>query len=884
MEEDKKKEILSEEKSFSHLSSELDTQGTPVGEKTPLFFEGPSLDVSPNDASRFLNNESGEVSFGNMSELNVATDLLESLDLRSMYMQGYGHNDALFNSSQSPTKKSGGFSIGRRMNTSNEERIPSLTYTTGSSNGSSRPSVYKDDAVSDIQDDEYADIPQRIIYSNGAASQDDSSEKSNFISSTSSPKSTLVGSLSRPNDYSNETEENGRLSRPISSNGKPLPPLPFSPERVPRALPRTPQLLPSKVNYEMPSDDSLTSETVDYNLQHPLAPIQEAPVEDTTEHVSTSVFDDDVNKSMFSSDSLRKKVQAKLEAKRASDGSFYLSSSQDNDGFSKESVSREQIPNVLDDYMDNGEKVVTNDNYRSPSKRGSVTYKEVPRYSLAAAKIKFSIASQRGRIKSSSSIDNLSAILDSDELHQKLITPIPGSKRTFSNITANDVASQSDFIPSSSQSQKEGAWNISETGTVAYYEPSFEVSDKIAEARESTPISDEGTNNRPRSLEIDRSKSNRVNKPKIGSTAAGAENVAPRPSTSLGFVKRDIFEDKPKSLPKSGRFFIHLNYFRHLSSPFVGDQPGMRISVVTPSQSVQLPWQLNKSNDRLDHDFTFPADDKFAVDFMFFDMPHSSSIQDKNQTFTKSNPQAVNVETKSKTKRLFERLFNRRKKRKLAKSNSLNGGKQKPNKLTKVSGIATLTLSHVKDNCFGKVLVTEIPIRLQAMSGKTGLKLNDVIGNLSLSCLYIPELAVPESEMPITLGQANQDLRHIRQTYIYKEGYIYILEGTSVRRRFAVLSSKKISLYTDKGGDFLLGLKAVGNVRSLSIADCDKEMLNLGITMGILMITDKGVRVKFYSDSEKECTKWIEALNAHSLVLERENQRPWLQEFVKLIQ
>ncbi|WBW74961.1 anillin-related medial ring protein Mid1 [Schizosaccharomyces osmophilus] len=884
MEENKRKDIFTGEQSFSQLSSELDTQGTPVGEKTPLFFEGPSLDVSPNDASRFLSNESGDVSFGNMSELNVATDLLESLDLRSMYMQGYGHNNALYNSSQSPTRKSGGFSMGRRTNPSNEERIPSLTYTTGSSNVSSRPSMFKEDGVSDIQDDQSAEISQRIVYSEGDASRDDSLDKSDFISSASSPKSTPVGSLSRPDDYSNKAEANGRLPRPASSIGKPLPPLPFSPERVSRALPHTPQLLSSKVNYEMPSDDSLKNETVDYHPQHPLAPIQEAPVEDTTEQVSASVFEDDANKSLVSSDSLRKKVQAKLEAKRASDGSFYLSSSQDNDEFSKESMSNEQIPNILEDYVDNNEKIITNDYCQSPSKRGSVTYKEVPRYSLAAAKIKFSVASQRGRIKSSSSIDNLSAILDSDELHHKPITPIPGSKRTFSNITANDIAGQSDFAPTSPQSEREGAWNVSETGTVAYYEPTFDVSDKIDEVRQSTPVSDEEAINRSKSLEIDRSKSNRINKPKVGSAAVGVENVTPRPSTSLGFVKRDIFEDKPKSLPKSGRFFIHLNYFRHVSSPFVGDQPGMRISVVTPSQSVQLPWQVNKGNDILDHDFTFPADDKFTVNFMFFDMPHRNTREKEQANSAKNDSEAVNVESKSKTKRLFERLFNRRKKRKLSKFSSLNGGKQKPDYLARVSGMATLTLSRVKNKCSGKVLVTEIPIRLQAISGKSDLKLNDVIGNLSLSCLYIPELAIPESEMPITLSQANQDLRHVRQSYIYKEGHVYILEGTSVRRRYAVLSSKKISLYTDKGGDFLLGLKAVGDARILSIADCDKEVLNLGITMGILLTTDKGVRVKFYSESEKECTKWFEVLNTHSLVLERGIQTPWLQEFVKLIQ
>ncbi|EPY50575.1 medial ring protein Mid1 [Schizosaccharomyces cryophilus OY26] len=887
MEDNKRKDIYTGEQSVTQLNSELDTQATPMGEKTPLFFEGPSLDASPNNASRLLSNESGEPSFGNMSELNVATDLLESLDLRSMYMQGYGHNDALFYSSQSPTKKSDGFSLGRRSNPSNEERIPSLTHTTGSSNISSGPSMIKDDGVPVSQDDHYIEMAPNNVYPEGAASRDDSLYDSNLISSPFSPKNTPAGSLLKPGDNFTEAEVNDGLPYSVSYTGKPLPPLPLSAENHFRALPNTPKLLSSKVNYEVPSDDPSATESIDYHPQQPLAPIQEAPVEDTTERISTSVFDDDADKSLISSDGLRKKVHAKLEAKRASDGSFYLSSSQEDDGCSKESImNKEQIPNVLEDYMnmDESEKIATNDNSGLSSGHGSVTYKEVPRYSLAAAKIKFSIASQRGRIKSSSSIDNLSAILSSEELrHKSMMTPIPGSKRTFSNITENDIAGQSDFAPISPQSQRGGAWNISETGTVAFYEPTYEMSDEIDEVRQSTPVSDQGSINRPRSLELSRSKTNRMNKPSMRPGAVGVENVAPRPSTSLGFVKQTIFEDKPKSMPASGRFYIHLNYFRNFSSIFVGDQPGMKISVVTPSQSVQLPWQLNKGNDRLDHDFAFPADDKFTVNFMFFDMLHGKNRDMKQASSAKSDSDPVNLESKSKTKKLFERLFNRRKKRKLAKSNSLSGGKQKIDNPVKVSGMATLALSRVKDKCFGKILATEIPIKMHAVSGKSDLSLNDIIGNLSISCLYIPELSIPESEMPITLNQANQDLRHVRQSYVYKEGYVYKLEGTSVRRRFAVLHSKKISFYTDRGGDLLYSLKAVRDANNLSIRDCDKDLLNLGMTRGIQLNTDKGVRIKFYLESEKDCTKWLQSLNTRSLILERGTQTPWLKEFVKLV-
>nr|4XOH_A Chain A, Division mal foutue 1 protein [Schizosaccharomyces pombe 972h-]4XOH_B Chain B, Division mal foutue 1 protein [Schizosaccharomyces pombe 972h-]4XOH_C Chain C, Division mal foutue 1 protein [Schizosaccharomyces pombe 972h-] len=316
-----------------------------------------------------------------------------------------------------------------------------------------------------------------------------------------------------------------------------------------------------------------------------------------------------------------------------------------------------------------------------------------------------------------------------------------------------------------------------------------------------------------------------------------------------------------------GRFYIHLNSILNISISEVHSP--IKIIVNTPTQNMQLPWQAVNGNNRLDHDFAFHVDDNFKVSFMFLDIPiEDKSNGSKGVSATKDVSNGKPAETKSKA----------------GGSTGSSGGSVV---IKKVSGTATLNLGNVKDSCFGKAFNVEIPIISRGFLEAIPVKINSIgkrtLGNLTLTCLYIPELSVPEQELPFTLEQATMDLRHVRSNYLYNEGYLYRLEDSSIRRRFVVLRSKQLNFYAEKGGQYLDTFQLSKTVVSIPMVNFSEAVSNLGLVAGILATSVDRRHVQLFADSKKVCQKWLQVMNSRSFALDRGTEKLWLQEYVNFM-
>ncbi|CAB60689.1 anillin-related medial ring protein Mid1 [Schizosaccharomyces pombe] len=917
------------EQEFSYREAKdvsLDSKGlensflsSPNREKTPLFFEGNSNETSGYDQTKNFTHGDGDMSLGNLSELNVATDLLESLDLRSMYMHGYGHLDSSFSSQHSPDnrKRMSSTSVFKRINSEEEGRIPSLTYSAGTMNStsSSTASLKGADIVADYETFNPDQNLAELSFDRSKSSRKRAVEVAEF--SRAKTMSPLEYTVQHPYQSHNELSTNPARARAgsvpnlarIPSDVKPVPPAHLSASSTvgPRILPSLPKDT-TEDNPALERVETTASLDMDYKPLEPLAPIQEAPVEDTSEPFS-SVPEATLDDSDISTESLRKKVLAKMEAKRISSGSSYASTLRKVYDFSELSLptngkdydelylqssrnSEPEISTIINDSlqqenMDEDISATSIPKSQAAYGHGSVTYHEVPRYNLTSASVGYSISSQRGRIKSSSTIDNLSAILSSEDLRHPSMQPVPGTKRTYSNYCENEPNKSSQSLVSSESHNVEG-WNYSETGTVGFYDPSAEISASIDELRQSTPVArDSELLSRAHSFDLNRLDLPSQDKSTSYEVPNGTENQSPRPVTSLGFVNETFFEEKPKAPLPLGRFYIHLNSILNISISEVHSP--IKIIVNTPTQNMQLPWQAVNGNNRLDHDFAFHVDDNFKVSFMFLDIPiEDKSNGSKGVSATKDVSNGKPAETKSKARKFFDKLFNRRKKRKLNKAAAVENSKAKKSVvIKKVSGTATLNLGNVKDSCFGKAFNVEIPIISRGFLEAIPVKINSIgkrtLGNLTLTCLYIPELSVPEQELPFTLEQATMDLRHVRSNYLYNEGYLYRLEDSSIRRRFVVLRSKQLNFYAEKGGQYLDTFQLSKTVVSIPMVNFSEAVSNLGLVAGILATSVDRRHVQLFADSKKVCQKWLQVMNSRSFALDRGTEKLWLQEYVNFM-
>ncbi|EEB06103.1 medial ring protein Mid1 [Schizosaccharomyces japonicus yFS275] len=928
-----------------------------TSEKTPLFIERDASFVDQMDQSadeRSQNNmaSTSDVSMGNMSALNVATDLLESLDLRSMYMRGYGHKDAIsgdeddsvYENDQELPSSTDRLPLQDIPQRPNSKRVPSLTFSCSGTCTSASSTDSASDAMLDAVQ-QYDTWYRRHQLRSKSLSEEVLSDFDPSRNSSMRSSSRVSHRGSWAPSCRSESVSSRRSN--VSTSSKPLPPIPadepWQPEN--RALPNVPE----PVAAAAAATTTTVAENVeqkerepsplpfDYKPLEPLTPIQEAALEDASDTTPVT----DLHTPLIS----RSKVLARVESKRATTSESRISLQEkeildeiekfysDNKSFhsilshlqsnnqssapaSREALADSSTINLARGFdADETKSNMYEMSPKSDDEMEDIVIKEVPRHPMSAGNMSTKVVSLRGRIRSSSSFDNLSAIIGSNEnsppMPQKRV--VSGTKRVFSNLTPHPSTESVDQYTKSDSPYSSANRSGSDTGTVRFrctsatsaYPDSIHTYGSMA-----PPIlkRDEAFVPVSRSFDIPRAR-----------TAAGARALDvpfpatqyARPHTAMCCTDAYATPNPVKQVTK-GKLYLHLADISDVRLLRGERIKKFKCTISTGEHTIQLPWQMVGEQMKMDHDFMFSCSDDMVVDisFTFTRLRTRTKVTKSAVAHTRSKSEQVPSASQKKPKKrgFFSRLFRRGHKKQKVSTKDIRPATTSPLKRSMTAGtpaspqvaVSTteteehghlrLELARLHTKCLGKVHQLALPIVDEKQVEAAGasklpsesLSVPCVIGRISLRCLYVPPLHMDEDELPNSLEQAEADLQLVKWSKNNKEGYLYVDEKGALQKRFAMLTGKLFVMSEDKGGPELCSFELRSSLLAHPLAEGKQAGPNGINAFGFLMYGPSGERLKCFASSAEAMKSWIDALNKPAARVSKASKL-WLQKLVSVL-